>query len=102
MRPRTRGADEWGGQAADCVRAAILALGVLWFAAAGWAYLNGPRLRAEAEQRTAEEAEAESRTVCGRLGMAFGTERYSPCASELNWVRRQEQERREREAGGAL
>jgi hypothetical protein len=71
----------------------VAVLGAFWIASVGWAVANGPGIRAAAEQRAVEEAEEESRTVCSRLGMSRGGDRYSACASELTWVRMQHEGR---------
>ena len=101
MRPK--GAWHWSWPTLDeAVHAVALALGVYLFAAAGWAYVNGPRLRAEAEERMAGEAEAESRDACQRLGMPPGSVRYAACAVELSRARQQHEDRLARRSAGLL
>jgi hypothetical protein len=79
-----------------CIKAVV----TFGFAAVAWAFLNGPRLYAEAEFQTAVEVEAENRDVCRRLGTPSGNDPYPACASELDWVRRQHERRvLAREAG---
>jgi hypothetical protein len=76
-----------------------MALGTILYAAA-WACLNGPRLRAEAEQRMAVEVEAESRDACRRLGMPPEDQGYTACATELGRVRFQHEDRAARRSAG--
>lgn len=79
-----------------------LALGTILYAAAAWAFMNGPRFHTEAERRMAVEVEAENRDACGRLGMPPGGERYIACARELGRVRDQHADRVARNAAGSF
>jgi hypothetical protein len=84
-------------------RAGAIALGVLGVAALAWvAVAEGPRAHAARELAMAAAAEAESQTVCQRLGIPAASERYSACASELGWVRRQHGDRLEARSAGLL
>ena len=84
-------------------RASAIALGVLGVAALAWvAVVEGPRVFAASELAMAAAAEAESQTVCQRLGRPAGGERYSACTSELGWVRRQHGDRLEARSAGLL
>jgi hypothetical protein len=65
-----------------------------------WFILHGPGIRAEAEQQSLAEAEAESQVVCHRLGLE--ADRYAACAAELNRVWRQHEQRMDRCSPGAL
>ena len=82
----------------------VMALAVLAsaFAAAGWAFVDGPRAHAEAEGRMAAEAEAENRDACQRLGMPPGGDRYAACAAELSRARQQHEDRLGRRSAGFL
>lgn len=86
----------------DAAHAAAVVLGTILYAAAAWAFMNGPRLHAEAEQRMAAEVEAESRDSCRRLGMPPGGDRYAACAVELSRVRQQHEDRAARRSAGLL
>ena len=79
-----------------------MALGTVLYAAAAWAFLNAPRLHAEADQRVAAEVEAENRDACRRLGMPFGGDQYTACALELSRVRQQHEDRAARRSAGLL
>lgn len=84
------------------VESAWWAAGSLWLAAMMWAFLNGPRFHELEEKETAIAEEAESRTVCERLGMPSGSAAYSACASELGAVRRRLKQRTEQQAADLL
>src|SRR4051794_923232 len=84
----------------DMVRVSLMAVGTFYFAAIAWAILNGPGFYAAVEHQMIDEAEAESRVVCQRLGMPSGSSQYSSCASELTWVRQQYHERAARQLAG--
>jgi hypothetical protein len=71
-------------------------------AAVGWAIVNGPAVHARAEQLKAEQIERENRTVCARLGMAHGSDRFEACAGALDEARRRHAERLAIEAAGIL
>jgi hypothetical protein len=88
--------------ASDPRKMGLIAFGAFWVAAVAWAVWAGPRLYAEASQQAQVEAEAESRDVCQRLGMPFGSSGYSGCASELNVVRQQHEYRTARRSAGIL
>jgi len=91
---RPRRAWSWEWPAPDYVaRIAAQAMGTFWFALMVWALMNGPRLHAEAEREVEAAIEEENQSACERLGMPTGSEMYAACASELNGVRRQHEER---------
>ena len=69
------------------------ALGAFWLAWILWAFLNGPRLHAEAAQQTFRETEAENQEACGRLDMPPRSSRYAVCISTLDGVRRSQDAR---------
>ena len=100
---RTKGTPNWSRPTLDgAVHLIAMALGTVLYAAAAWAYLNAPRLHAEADQRMAAEVEAENRDACRRLGMPFGGDRYTACAVELSRVRHQQEDRAARRSAGLL
>jgi len=55
--------------------------------------LHRDQIQAQLRLQLAEETEAESHAVCGRLGMPPGSAAYAACASDLAWVRRQQESR---------
>ena len=71
------------------------ALGALWLACVLWAFLNGPRLHAEAAQQAMREEQAENQNACGRLNMPPGSTGYGVCVSMLDNVRRAQSARTE-------
>ena len=83
----------WPHRSEQVKRTSLMALTTFWVAAVSWAMMNGPRLHAEAQHQTAIQVEAENQSVCQRLGMPSGHDRYSACAGELNWVRQRHEDR---------
>ena len=83
----------WPHRSEQVKRTSLMALATFWAAAVGWAMMNGPRLHAEAQNQTAMQIEAENRSICQRLGMPSGSDRYSACAGELNGVRQRHEDR---------
>jgi len=75
------------------IRIAAQAMVTFWFAVMVSALMNGPRLRAEAEREVEALVEEENQSACQRLGMPLGSEMYGACASELNGVRQQHEQR---------
>ncbi len=71
---------------------AIFTAGVIASAA-----INGPKLRAIAEQKAAAELDAEDSAFCQKLGMSSGTEADRNCKLDLTELHRR-QEDRERSA----
>ncbi len=99
----TKGTPRWSRPTLDeAAYLVAMALGTVLYAAAAWAFLNAPRLHAEADERIAAEVEAENRDACQRLGMPFGGDRYTACAVELSRVRDQHEDRAARRSAGLL
>jgi hypothetical protein len=61
--------------------------------------VNGPKMRAMIESQKAEELEQENRVFCAKFGVTFGTSTFATCASELAQIRRQHEERLNRDPG---
>jgi hypothetical protein len=49
--------------------------------------VNGPQIRAAAEEREAQIVEAEDKAFCSTFGIGPETARYAQCASELGQIR---------------
>jgi hypothetical protein len=62
------------------------------------AVTNGPKMRAMAESRKAEEIGQEDRAFCAKLGMNFGAPAFATCANVLGQIRRLEEERFNRDS----
>jgi hypothetical protein len=63
------------------------------------AVLPSPAMRAKAEQLKAEQIDQENRTLCEKIGMLPGSERFAACASVLSEVRKRQAERFAAEMG---
>lgn len=61
--------------------------------------INGPKMRAMIESQKAEELEQENRVFCAKFGVTFGTSTFASCADELARIRRQHEERLNRDPG---
>ena len=57
------------------------------------AVLPSPAMRAKAEQLKAEQIDQENRTLCEKIGMPSGSERFAACAGVLSDVRKRQAER---------
>jgi hypothetical protein len=58
-----------------------------------YSVINGPRVRAEAEKRIAQEIALENETVCDKLGIPAGSRDFAICAGELVQVRQRHEVR---------
>jgi hypothetical protein len=66
------------------------------------AALNGPAAREEAERLRLEEVAREDRSLCERLGIHQGSERFITCVDVLSEARRREAQRLASDAAGIL
>jgi hypothetical protein len=66
------------------------------------AVLYGPAIQERAEQLQAEQIDQQNRTLCEKLGIAHGSERFTACADVLSEARRQEVKRFAKEVAGIL
>jgi hypothetical protein len=66
------------------------------------AILNGPRLRAAAEQARASEIAAEDRQLCDGVGLTSNTAAFSDCIRGLRQIRQKQDERWRRDTEGFL
>src|SRR2546421_10148819 len=57
------------------------------------AVLYGPAIQERAERLQAEQIDQENRTLCEKLGISLGSERFTACAEVLSEARRQEVKR---------
>jgi hypothetical protein len=81
---------------------ALWLMGALWLAPVFWAFLNGPGWYAKETQDMATEVELQTRNVCQRLKMPFGSIDFAACASALNDARQLGDEQNQRRAVGIL
>jgi len=69
----------------------------------GWifiqALINGPEARAMMERQRSAEIAQEDQDYCGKLGMGSGTQMFRPCADVLAQIRRNHEERTQRDYG---
>jgi hypothetical protein len=61
--------------------------------------INGPKMRAMIESQKSEELEQENRVFCAKFGATFGTSTFATCANALALIRRQHEERLNRDSG---
>lgn len=80
----------------------LAALGATVIATAGIAVLYGPAMRERAERLKAEQIDQENRTLCEKLGMPHGSDRFGACAGVLLEARRLHEDRLAIEAAGIL
>lgn len=73
--------------------AAVVAIACAYAAAITYGIVLGPTRYATSEQAADAIEDAESRAVCGRLGVSPGADGYAACASELAGVRQRREER---------
>jgi hypothetical protein len=80
----------------------LAVLGATVIAAAGVAVLYGPAMRERAARLKAEQIDQENRTLCEKLGMPHGSERFGACAGVLLEARRLHEDRLAIEAAGII
>jgi hypothetical protein len=80
----------------------VVVIAALAGALALHAIVYGPAIRERADRLQAEQIAEENRSLCNKLGMGNGSERFTACAEVLSEVRRQEARRVYTEVAGIL
>jgi hypothetical protein len=82
--------------------APLAVIAVVVSALALHAIVYGPSIRERADRLQVERVAQENRALCDRLGMGYGSERFTACAEVLSEARRQEATRVYSEVAGIL
>jgi hypothetical protein len=89
-----------GKDAAQWVLVTVITVVVGGFAL--YAALNGSAWREKAQKLRLEEVAREDRVLCEKLGIHYGSERFSTCVAVLSEARRREAQRLASDAAGIL